>query len=168
MIKKLFYINLLSFLPLTATMKLTSPAFDHNQEIPAQYTCDGANISPALAWSGAPSNTNGFALVVDDPDAPSKVWVHWIVFNIPDTTNHLNENTITGPFLLGSTDFDGKQGYGGPCPPKGTHRYQFTLYALDTLVDLHANATKQELLEAMQGHILEKATLIGTYQKQNK
>ena len=146
-------------------MKLISPAFSHNEAIPAQYTCDGANISPALAWSGAPTGTNSFALIVDDPDAPAKVWVHWILFNMPDTVNALTENTDIGPFIQGATDFDGKQGYGGPCPPSGTHHYHFTLYALDTLFDLPAGTSKKELLKAMHGHILEQATLIGTYQK---
>ena len=149
-------------------MKLISPAFSDKEAIPAQYTCDGANISPALAWSEIPEHTNSFALIVDDPDAPAKTWVHWIVFNIPDTTHELFENTQAGPFIQGATDFNGKQGYGGPCPPSGTHRYQFTLYALDTLLDLPAGATKEQLLSAMHGHILEQATLIGTYTKQSK
>lgn len=146
-------------------MKLTSPAFTHNGAIPEKYTCDGANVSPALKWENIPSNTNSFALIVDDPDAPAKTWTHWIVFNIADTTQSLNENTGSGPFLQGATDFKGKQGYGGPCPPSGTHHYRFTLYALDTMLDLPAGATKEQLLKAMQGHILEQTTLVGTYQK---
>ena len=146
-------------------MKLTSPAFSHNETIPEQYTCDGANISPALQWSDIPEHTNSFALIVEDPDAPAKVWVHWVLFNIPPTTQSLFENTTHGPFLQGATDFNGKQGYGGPCPPSGTHHYHFTLYALDTLLDLPAGARKQELIKAMQGHILEQTTLIGTYQR---
>lgn len=149
-------------------MKLTSPAFSHNGTIPAEYTCDGANISPALEWSDVPSNTNSFALIVEDPDAPAKVWVHWIVFNIPDTTHKLFENSTHGPFLQGATDFNGKQSYGGPCPPSGIHHYHFTLYALDTLLDLSAGARKEEILKAMHGHILEQTTLIGTYQCNKK
>jgi Raf kinase inhibitor-like YbhB/YbcL family protein len=149
-------------------MKLISPAFSHNQAIPAQYTCDGQNISPALAWSEVPETTNSFALIVDDPDAPSKIWVHWVVFNIPSTINHLNENTSTSraenPFLQGTNDFKTQQ-WGGPCPPSGTHHYRFTLYALDNLLDLPAGATKEQLLSAMHGHILEQTTLIGTYQR---
>jgi len=149
-------------------MKLISPAFSHNGAIPAKYTCDGENVSPALAWSGAPTGTNSFALIVDDPDAPAKVWVHWILFNMPDTVNALTENTDVGPFVQGKTDFDGKQGYGGPCPPSGNHHYHFKLYALDTLFDLPAGTSKEELLKAMHGHILEQTTLIGTYKKQSK
>lgn len=149
-------------------MKLTSPAFSHNKAIPAQYTCDGANISPALQWSDIPEYTNSFALIVDDPDAPAKVWVHWILFNIPDTTQSLFENSKIGPFLQGATDFNGKRGYGGPCPPSGTHHYHFTLYALDIMLDLPAGANKEELIKAMHDHILEQTTLIGTYQRKIK
>jgi len=146
-------------------MKLISPAFSHNQSIPTQYTCDGTNISPALGWSEAPEDTQSFALIVDDPDAPAKVWVHWVVFNIPSTVEHLTENIQEGPFMQGSTDFNSAQKWGGPCPPSGTHRYHFTLYALDTMLDLSAGATKEQVLSAMHGHILEKTTLIGTYQR---
>ncbi|HLC07221.1 MAG TPA: YbhB/YbcL family Raf kinase inhibitor-like protein [Candidatus Babeliales bacterium] len=163
-------------------MKLISPVFSHNEAIPTQYTCDGANISPALAWSDAPENTQSFALIVDDPDAlsavalakegPAKVWVHWIVFNIPATVDSLVENQgSTGeevPFLQGATDFNGAQKWGGPCPPSGTHRYHFTLYALDIMLDLPAGASKEQLLSAMHGHILEKTTLIGTYQRKKQ
>jgi Raf kinase inhibitor-like YbhB/YbcL family protein len=158
-------------------MKLESPAFGHNQAIPSKYTCDDENISPALKWSDAPENTESFALIVDDPDAPSKVWVYWIVFNIPSTVEYLTENIkpysaknhdkTEGPLMLGATDFNGLQKWGGPCPPSGTHRYRFTLYALDTMLDLVPGATKEQLLEAMQGNILEKTTLIGTYQRKN-
>ena len=166
MIKKLLCIITICYTSLEGTMKLTSTAFSHNGAIPAQYTCDGANMSPALAWSDIPEHTNSFALIVDDPDAPAKVWVHWILFNIPTTTDSLFENTKVGPFVQGATDFGGKQGYGGPCPPSGTHHYRFTLYALDTLLDLPADASKDQLLKAMRGHILEQTTLIGTYQRE--
>lgn len=145
-------------------MKLTSPAFDHNKAIPAQYTCEGADVSPALQWTGAPKNTKSFALIVDDPDAPTKVWVHWILFNIPANVNNIAESIPHSSFTQGATDFNGAQQYGGPCPPSGNHRYHFTLYALDTILDLPAGATKRQLLTAMHGHILEETTLIGTYQ----
>jgi Raf kinase inhibitor-like YbhB/YbcL family protein len=168
MFKKILFITTIISTSLGGTMKLTSPAFSHNGSIPTQYTCDGENISPALEWSDIPTGTNSFALIVDDPDAPAKVWVHWILFNIPDTVQSLNEGTNEGPFTQGSTDFNGKQGYGGPCPPSDTHHYHFTLYALDTLLDLPAGTHKEELLKAMDGHILEKTTLIGTYQHKNK
>lgn len=175
MLKKLFFFSLF-FIPLAccaatmgANMKLVSPAFSHNDPIPVQYTCDSTNISPALSWSDAPDRTESFALIVDDPDAPAKVWVHWIVFNIPSTIDYIKENQGSSreeaPFTYGATDFDGAQKWGGPCPPSGTHHYQFTLYALDTMLDLPAGATKEELLSAMHGHILEKTTLIGTYQR---
>ena len=170
--KRLLLITTILCTSLEGTMKLTSPAFSHNEAIPTQYTCDGANISPALEWSDIPEHTNSFALIVDDTDAPAKVWVHWILFNIPDTTQSLFENTKAssdqgfkgqaGPFMQGATDFGGRQGYGGPCPPSGTHHYHFTLYALDTLLDLPAGTNKEELIKAMHGHILEQTTLIGT------
>ena len=147
------------------TMKLTSPAFSHNGAIPSQYTCDGADMSPALEWSDAPQTTNSFALIVDDPDAPAKTWTHWILFNIPNTTQSLAENTQSGPFIQGATDFNGKRQWGGPCPPSGTHHYRFTLYALDNFLDVPAGATKEQLLKAMEGHILAQTTLIGTYQR---
>lgn len=151
-------------------MKLISPTFSHNEAIPAEHTCDGANISPALAWSDAPEKTRSFALIVDDPDAPKKIWTHWIVFNIPVTVTHIVQNAGASgeevAFTLGSTDFNGSQKWSGPCPPSGTHHYHFSLYALDTMLDLPAGATKEQLLSAMHGHILEKTTLIGTYKKQ--
>lgn len=178
MLKKVFFIVLMCCGNVKATMKLISPAFSHNEAIPAQYTCDGANISPALAWSDAPEGTASFALIVDDPDAvsavasakeePSKVWTHWIVFNIPPTVDHITENQGSTradvPFMQGLTDFNAKN-WGGPCPPNGTHHYQFTLYALNNMLDLAPGATKEQLLKAMHGHILEQTTLIGTYQR---
>lgn len=166
MLKKLLSLLILLYASVEAKkpMKLTSPSFSHNGSIPSQYTCDGANISPALEWSDAPQSTNSFALIVDDPDAPGKVWVHWIVFNIPNTTQNLAENTASGPFIQGATDFNGKRAWGGPCPPSGTHHYRFTLYALDNFLDLPAGATKEQVMQAMKGHILAQTTLIGTYQ----
>lgn len=170
--KKLLCISLLAYcISLQATMKLVSPAFSHNEAIPIEYTCDGANISPALVWSDAPENTQSFALIVDDPDAPAKVWVHWLIFNIPSTVDFLVKkqgNTRQEvSFMQGATDFNGAQKWSGPCPPYGIHRYHFKLYALDTMLDLPAGASKDELLSAMHGHILEQATLIGTYQRTN-
>jgi len=155
---------ILSTISLEGTMKLTSPAFNHNSPIPPQYTCDGADISPALQWTDAPSATQSFALIVDDPDAPTKVWVHWVIFNIPASINNIAENMSSSAFTQGATDFNGAQHYGGPCPPSGNHRYHFTLYALDTMLNLPARATKRQLLTAMNGHILAETTLIGTYE----
>lgn len=164
MFRKLLILSLF-FIPLKGTMKLTSPAFSHNGSIPSQYTCDGANVSPSLQWSHEPEGTKTFALIVDDPDAPAKVWVHWIVFNIPNTVRSFAEGASINEFGAGATDFNGKTTYGGPCPPSGSHHYHFTLYALDTRLDLAPGATKEQLLAAMQGHIIEQTTLIGTYQK---
>src|SRR5688572_4250376 len=114
MFKKILFITIIFSASTKGTMSLMSPDFSHNKPIPTTYTCDGENVSPALAWSNAPGSTNSFALIVDDPDASKKAWVHWILFNIPDTTNKLFENTQDGPFMQGSTDFNGKQGYNGP------------------------------------------------------
>jgi Raf kinase inhibitor-like YbhB/YbcL family protein len=173
MYKKLFLLAFVYWAPTGATMQLISPAFSENETIPTTYTCDGENISPMLVWSDAPERTESFALIVDDPDAMSqKPWIHWIVFNIPSTIDHINENQgqqrEEAPFTYGATDFNGAPKWGGPCPPKGVHHYHFSLYALDTTLDLPAGATKNQLLEAMHGHILEQATLIGTYHRHTK
>ncbi|MFI5333428.1 MAG: YbhB/YbcL family Raf kinase inhibitor-like protein [Candidatus Babeliales bacterium] len=153
---------LISFLTQGAAMALTlsSPAFTHKGNIPAQYTCDGTNISPALQWSGGPASTKSFALIVDDPDAPSKTYVHWVVFNISATTTELAEGVRS--VTCGTNDF-GTTKYGGPCPPSGTHRYHFKLYALDTMLDLSSDATKEDVLDAMQGHVLAQTELVGLY-----
>lgn len=153
---------LLSWQGTGIALQLTSPAFKHNGQIPLKYTCDGENISPALRWTKIPPHTKSFALIVDDPDAPKKVWVHWILFNIPVTVTSLPENAHTYQFVTGLTDFNDEK-YGGPCPPSGTHRYHFTLYALDSLLNIKSDADKNTVLDAMRGHILEQTTLIGTY-----
>ena len=144
--------------------KITSPSFESKQEIPMQYTCDGDNISPSLHWSGAPQKTQSFALIVDDPDAPKGVFVHWIVANIPTAIHELQEDADISHFVAGTTSFGTKK-YGGPCPPSGTHRYFFKLYALDTLLDISEGITKEKLLTAMNGHILAQAELMGTYKR---
>lgn len=142
-------------------MKLTSPAFNHNESIPKKYTCQGEDINPPLNIDGVPDGTKSLALIIDDPDAPMKTWVHWVVFNIP-VQNKIDENSIPGK--QGYNDF-GKNDYGGPCPPSGTHRYFHKLYALDTVLNLNEGITKKELELAMQGHILAKTELIGLYKK---
>ncbi len=149
------------------TMKLVSSAFSEGGMIPSQYTCDGKDISPPLSWSEVPEGTKSFALICDDPDAPMGTWVHWVIYNIPDTTRQLPEAVPTTERLQDGS-FQGKNdfkrfGYGGPCPPGGTHRYFFKLYALDTMLDLKPGATKAQLLEAMKGHILAEAQLMGKY-----
>ncbi len=150
-------------------MEIKSPAFKHEDMIPAQYTCDGRNISPPLQWSGAPAETNSFALICDDPDAPAEIWVHWVMFDIPATVNGLpeymsREKEITGLGKNGKNT-GGNFGYDGPCPPGGTHRYNFKLYALDALLNLKPGATKEELLKAMKGHVLNEAQVMGRYRR---
>lgn len=150
-------------------MTITSSAFKEGEMIPSKYTCDGDDISPQLYWSGVPENTKSFALINDDPDAPAGDWVHWIIFNIPGSVNELAEKIPSDKILdngtkQGTNDF-GKIGYGGPCPPGGTHRYYFKLYALDVYLDRDAGISKKELLNAMEGHILAEAHLMGKYKR---
>lgn len=146
-------------------LKLTSGAFAHGQLIPAKHTCTGQNISPALAWTTPPQGTQSFALIVDDPDAPMGTWVHWVLFNIPATTSSLQENLqVQGTIQVGKNSYNSMT-YKGPCPPSGTHRYFFKLYALDTMLKLSAGPSKEQLLEAMKGHILAETELMGTFAK---
>ncbi len=152
-------------------MKLTSKAFDHNGIIPPQFTCDGEDISPPLIWSEAPADTKSLALICDDPDAPGKNWVHWVVYNLPPSTCYLGEavpegRNIPDGGLQGINDFR-KLSYGGPCPPGGTHRYFFKIYALDKMLDLEPGATKAELEVAMKGHIIAQQELMGRYSRQD-
>ena len=145
----------------TGNMKLSSPAFENGEAIPVEYTCDGKNISPPLIISGVPENTKSLALIMEDPDAPLITFVHWLVWNIPPDTKEISKGeNISYP--QGKNGF-GKQRYGGPCPPFGTHRYFFKLYALDTVLDLKEGAKKKDLLKAMSGHIIEETELIGVY-----
>ena len=149
---------------------LTSSAFTAGGPIPARQTCDGADVSPALAWTGAPPGTAAFALIVDDPDAPNGTWVHWVLFNLPGDLAALPEGVAAtdtpaglGRALQGRNDFR-RIGYGGPCPPPGrAHRYFFRLYALSAALPLAAGATRQDVDRAMQGHVLAEATVMGTY-----
>ena len=155
------------------TLILTSPVISNNGSIPIQYTCEGHDISPPLAWSDVPKGAKSFALIMDDPDAPDPnapkmTYVHWVLYNIPGSTNQLPEDSnnamLPAGILHGKNDWH-KTGYGGPCPPIGKHRYFFKLYALDTILpDLH-EPSKKELETAMKDHILEKSELIGTYKK---
>ena len=150
-------------------MEIKSQAFAQGGLIPAKHTCDGADVSPPLAWSGAPAGTKSFALISDDPDAPVGTWVHWVMWNIPAEARALEENvpkkdTLPNGARQGTTDFK-RIGYGGPCPPSGTHRYYFKLYALDAALDLQASTTRKVLEKTMQGHILAQAELTGTYSR---
>ena len=158
------------------TLKITSSAFQQGGSIPAQYTCEGKDISPPLAWAGLPNNTKSIAMIVDDPDAPDpakpqRVYVHWVVYNIPPQTSSLAENAsksgVPAGAVQGKNDW-GKPEYGGPCPPVGRHRYFFKVYALDTSLTELKNATKADLEKAMKGHIVDSGELMGTYQKAKK
>jgi Raf kinase inhibitor-like YbhB/YbcL family protein len=153
------------------SLDLKSDAFVSGQSIPAKYSCIGKNISPALTWGNPPDGTRSFALIVDDPDAPMGTWVHWVLFNIPADQRSLAEDLpVTGKNVDPNAVYFGRNSsgntrYDGPCPPSGTHRYYFKLYALDALVDLLPGATKDELLKAMKGHILAQGELMGTFSK---
>ncbi len=148
---------------------LTSKAFKNGAEIPQVYTCQGRDASPPLAWSGTPSGTRSFALVCDDPDAPLGTWVHWVYYDIPAHVSALPESipktARPAPGGIQGRSSFGDIGYGGPCPPWGTHRYHFRLYALDTVLGLESGVKKKELLRAMEGHVLGTAELMGTYRK---
>ncbi len=151
-------------------IKITSSAFAEGGLIPPQYTCDGDDISPPLKWESVPDGTKSIALVCDDPDAPMGTFVHWVLYNLPADAMELSENMPTDPTLpsgarQGVSDF-GRTGYGGPCPPGGTHRYFFKLYALDALVDLPSGARKADLVRVMKGHILAQGQLMGKYRRQ--
>ncbi len=150
-------------------LELTSPAFSEGEMIPARYTCDGSDISPALSWSGVPKTAKSLALICDDLDAPMGTWVHWVLFNIPADAVGLpaeisSAATLENGARHGKNDFR-RLGYGGPCPPGGTHRYFFKLYALDTGLNLDSGITKDQLPKAMQGHILAEAQLMGKYKR---
>lgn len=148
-------------------IELTSPAFQHGQPIPRRHTCDGEDISPALNWRNIPPGTKSLALIMDDPDAPRGTWSHWVIFNIPPEVTGLPElraGATAGLGLDGKNSW-GRRGYGGPCPPQGTHRYFFRLYALDTLLRLQAGAVREEVLKAMEGHVLAQGELMGTYSR---
>ncbi|MGH7948480.1 MAG: YbhB/YbcL family Raf kinase inhibitor-like protein [Candidatus Binataceae bacterium] len=157
-----------------ASLQLTSPAFSHNAEIPAKYTCDGQKISPPLQWSGVPADAKSLVLIVDDPDAPDPaapqiVWVHWVLYDIPASANGLPEAVQTAQLPAGTRQGVGSPGnttYRGPCPPIGRHRYFFKLYALDSALGDMGGATAAALQRAMKGHVLAATELIGTYQRE--
>jgi Raf kinase inhibitor-like YbhB/YbcL family protein len=154
------------------SLVLTSTAFQDGEAIPSKYTCDGHDVSPPLAWSAPPNGTKSLALINDDPDAPMGTWVHWVVYNLPASVRQLPEafpadKERPDGTRQGRTDF-GRIGYGGPCPPSGTHRYIFKLYALDMVLSLGPGATKADVEAALQGHILTQAQLIGTYRRKGR
>lgn len=152
-------------------LKITSSAFSEGGTIPQKYTADGADVSPPISIGSVPSGTKSLALICDDPDAPAGTWVHWVIWNIPPDNTSIPENIPTtntvdslGGAKQGATDF-GSVGYGGPSPPSGTHRYYFRVYALDTMLDLSAGASRADLDAAMQGRILAQGTLMGKYSR---
>ena len=150
-------------------MEIKSSAFKEGAIIPRKYTCDNIDISLPLEWSQVPDGTKTFALICDDPDAPMGTWVHWVLFNLPENILELSENVpkievLKNEARQGKNDF-GKIGYGGPCPPGGTHRYYFKIYALDKELDSKPGITKKELLKAMEGHILAEGQLMGKYKR---
>ena len=143
-------------------MKLSSPEFENNDYIPKKFTCQGDDVNPALIIEDIPNEAKTFALIVDDPDAPMGTWVHWVVYNIPTAMSQIKEDSIPGIQVMNNF---GRVEYGGPCPPFGTHRYFFKVYALDVELGLKENSRKKDLEKAMEGHILDKAELIGLYKK---
>ena len=157
-------------------LALSSPAFSHGGEIPRKYTCEGRDVSPPLAWSGAPHGTKSFALVIDDPDAPDPRglrmrWVHWVLYNLPSTITELPEGIMLEALPTGTKEGQNdwkRTGYGGPCPPVGRHRYFHKLYALDTVLPDLRTPTRPQLEQAIEGHVLARAELIGTYQKEGR
>lgn len=147
------------------SMNISSPAFGHNESIPSKYTCDGDNVSPPVTFSNIPEGTKSLALIVEDPDAPAGLWVHWLVWNIQPDTLEIPEDNVPAGAEQGVSSFE-RNDYGGPCPPDNQHRYFFKLYALDITLDLEPAATyKNDLEKAMEGHTLAKTELIGLYDR---
>jgi Raf kinase inhibitor-like YbhB/YbcL family protein len=146
------------------SIQISSPAFKEGENIPRIYTCDDQNVSPPLTWTGVPTNTMSLALIMDDPDAPTGTWVHWVLFNLAARTTNLAQGSH-GAGIEGKNDFN-KIGYGGPCPPRGSnHRYYVKVYALDTQLSLKSGATKAQVENAMVGHILAQGQLMGRYRR---
>lgn len=154
----------------TDSLDIKSNSFNGNGYIPSKYSCDAENISPSFEWSGEHGNTKTYVLICDDPDAPAKVWVHWVVFNIPSTVLKLDENIPLGENAIGGaiqgTNDSGDIGYSGPCPPSGTHHYHFRVYALDCSLSLKAGASRDDVDAAMKDHILAQGEIIGLYKRE--
>ncbi len=145
-------------------LHITSTAFKHHQSIPKIHTCQGSDINPPLTITNIPAETQSLALIVEDPDAPVGIWIHWLVFNIPPTGDRLSVKENSMPGIPGKNSWN-HSAYGGPCPPTGTHRYFFRIYALDKELDIKEGCTKIALLDAMKNHILAQGELMGLYQK---
>ena len=142
-------------------LRVSSPIFQNNQFIPPKYTCDGDDVNPSLRIEGIPREAQALVLIVDDPDAPMGTWDHWVVWNIPPV-ERIEENSVPG--IQGLNDFN-KHSYGGPCPPSGTHRYFFKVYALDMKLNLNSNSRKKDVEKAMKGHILAEGKIVGLYRR---
>ena len=168
----LMLILAVGFANTASAFELRSNSFPSKGNIPAAHTCDDRNVSPPLHWTDPPEGAQSFALIVDDPDAPIGTWVHWVMYNLPHSKRSLegeisDSEVLSDGIKQGMSDFN-QVGYGGPCPPSGKpHHYHFKLYALDTVLDLPSGQTKTTLLQAMQGHILAEAQLIGLYQRKS-
>jgi Raf kinase inhibitor-like YbhB/YbcL family protein len=145
-------------------LEISSSVFENNGNIPAKYTCTGKDVNPPLLIENVPAKAKSLALIVDDPDAPGGSWVHWVVWNISPGTGKINENSVPAGAMQGLNDFR-RNDYGGPCPPSGTHRYFFKVYALDTVLSLNPNSTKSDVEKAIKGHIIAQAQLVGLYRK---
>ena len=146
-------------------MNITSPSFGNNDPIPKKYTCDGDNINPPLTFSEIAKEANSLVLIVEDPDAPSGIFTHWLLYNIPITSTIILENSIPEGAMSVMNDMGTVQ-YGGPCPPSGIHRYYFRLYALNTMIRLHQGASKDEVKSAMDGHVIATCELLGLYKRE--
>lgn len=148
-----------------SSMKITSSAFTDNSFLPSKFSCDGDSVNPPLTFEDIPQNAKSLALIMDDPDAPMGTYVHWVLYNMPTSITNIEEANLPSQVVLGKNS-SGSETYVGACPPSGTHRYFFKLYALDTMLSLRPNATKEELLQAMEGHIVGEAQLIGLYKRE--
>jgi len=160
--KAAYFLDHFEKVKLGKNLLVKSSAFENNKLIPTKYTCDGANVNPPLTIEGVPEETKTLVLIVDDPDAPMGTFDHWIVWDIPPTTSKIEENTVPGADGISSYR---KHAYGGPCPPYGTHRYFFKVYALDVQLELSPASKKKDVEKAMQGHILAKGELVGLYRR---
>jgi Raf kinase inhibitor-like YbhB/YbcL family protein len=156
---------MIQFNVIAGNFTLESSAFQLNSMIPSQFTCAGTNTSPPLSWQGVPPNTKSLVLVVNDPDAPDGLWTHWILFNIPPNVSKLDGGTAIPQGAATALNSWNNATYQGPCPPLGVHRYVFTLYALDTVLSQQNGAATNEVLDAMTGHVIGNAVLVGLYQK---
>lgn len=157
--------NAIFHLELSNIMKITSPAFSEGAIVPQKYTCQGEDISPPLIISGVPLETKSLVIILDDPDAPNGTFTHWILYNIDPKTTEIDENKIPESAILGKNDADNNR-YVGPCPPRGTHRYFFTIYALNDILALQGGEKTEEVYKAMQHHVIEQAQLMGKFAKQ--